>query len=134
MSEPSYFAITLLRDKLLPNLLEEDNELILYWAGKELAENFSLSDFTSLTSFFYAANFGYLKLIKTSKKSAIVHLDGDVIAERTEVVNSPSFALESGFLARAYEIIHPEVGAESEYTMLSHKKVAFTIHIYDQKV
>ena len=45
------FALTLLRDRLLPELLQDDQSEIIYWAGKTLARDVDLHGISAIEAF-----------------------------------------------------------------------------------
>ncbi|WP_368646039.1 DUF2507 domain-containing protein [Alkalibacterium putridalgicola] len=96
-------SLTLLRDALLPNLLKEDEEDILYWAGKELARSYrfdSLKDLMQQTETFFAG-----ELIQTKSAKKTLHFDwtGPLITHRLTEQAAPTFSLEAGFLAEGLQ-------------------------------
>lgn len=99
----SLFGYELIRDGLLPNLLGKDTEDILYWAGKELARQYPLEDFSAIGLFFKKAGFGTLTLTKEKKHQRIYTLTGDIVKTRIEHTK-PSFSLETGFLAEQIQL------------------------------
>ena len=46
------FALTLLRDRLLPELLQDDQSEIIYWAGKTLVRDVDLHGISAIRNFF----------------------------------------------------------------------------------
>lgn len=129
MDEPTTSGITLMRDYLLPNLLQEDESPILYWAGKELASQFPQTDFSDVASFFDTSEFGELLEVKLKREKIILQLSGNIVYNRMQELKKPSFDLEAGFLAKQYELIHPDTFAEVTSSITSNKSVEFTIHI-----
>lgn len=94
-----FFGQTLLRDILIPNLLGNENNEILYWAGKEIARQYPLSSIEETILFFERAGFGFLELQKRDNHTLIYRLSGTLVESRLNVVKDPSFNLEAGFLA-----------------------------------
>lgn len=94
-----FFGQTLLRDILIPNLLGNETNEILYWAGKEIARQYPLSSIEETILFFERAGFGNLELQKRDKQILIYRLTGTLVESRLNVSNDPSFNLEAGFLA-----------------------------------
>ena len=96
-------SLTLLRDALLPNLLKEDEEDILYWAGKELARSYqfdSLKDLMQQTETFFA---GKLIQTKSTKKTVCFDWTGPLVTHRLTEQAAPTFSLEAGFLAEGFQ-------------------------------
>lgn len=99
-TEMNLFALTLLRDRLLPELLQDDESEIIYWAGKALARNVDLTGVMALETFFMDAGFGFLTLTSKKPTEQVWRLDGPVVSARFDENNHASFALEAGFLAQ----------------------------------
>lgn len=100
MTEMNLFALTLLRDRLLPELLQDDESEIIYWAGKALARDVDLTGVMALETFFMDAGFGFLTLTSKKPTEQVWRLDGPVVSARFDENNHASFALEAGFLAQ----------------------------------
>ncbi|MCT0020516.1 YslB family protein [Weissella cibaria] len=99
-TEMNVFALTLLRDRLLPELLQDDESEIIYWAGKALARDVDLTGVMALETFFMDAGFGFLTLTSKKPTEQVWRLDGPVVSARFDENNHASFALEAGFLAQ----------------------------------
>lgn len=99
-TEMNLFALTLLRDRLLPELLQDDESAIIYWAGKALARDVDLTGVMALETFFMDAGFGFLTLTSKKPTEQVWRLDGPVVSARFDENNHASFALEAGFLAQ----------------------------------
>ena len=95
----SLFSYTLIRDALIPNLLGQETNDILYWAGKELARQYPLNNQQDTILFFKKAGFGALTLDSHHKNKVIFRLSGSAVENRLAMVKQPSFNLEAGFLA-----------------------------------
>ncbi len=98
-------SLSLLRDHLLPNLLKDDEEAILYWAGKELARSFRLNSLEELAEQIQPLFSGRLEKIKESKHTVLYSFSGPLIRHRLTSKKTPNFSLEAGFLAEAYQHI-----------------------------
>lgn len=98
-----YSPITILRDQVLPDILQEDHDEITYWAGKTVARNYHLGGIKAITTFFTDAKFGTLELIKQNKTEQTWILNGELVAERLAENPEASFGLETGFLAQQTE-------------------------------
>lgn len=122
----SMFGYELIRDGLLPNLLGKDTEDILYWAGKELARQYPLEDFSAIVLFFKKAGFGTLTLTKEKNHQRIYTLTGEIVKTRIEHAH-PSFSLETGFLAeqiQLQEMLYAEAVSE---VSIKAKEVTITL-------
>lgn len=103
--EHLYFINQLYRDFLFPTILGEDNQAILYWAGKRITRHYDISSFEDLVSFFDEAEFGKLEKIKERRTYTVFLLSGQTVTDR---INSDSkeFALESGMIAETVQKIN----------------------------
>lgn len=93
------FGYELIRDVLLGELLGPDAPDILYWGGKTLARRFPCALQDELALFCREAGWGELHLEKEAKNERHYRLSGGVTARRFNTQVTPSFSLESGFLA-----------------------------------
>ena len=93
-----YFGQALIRDIILPDILGDDMNDILYFEGKQLARRFPLANPADVIIFFSQANLGTLAQIKINAKQVIWNLSGTAVQPR--VANPQSFMLEAGFLAQ----------------------------------
>ncbi|PRO64942.1 DUF2507 domain-containing protein [Alkalicoccus urumqiensis] len=123
---PSY-ASYILRHELLPLLLGEDEEMILYWAGKALARKHKDITEETLASWFQEAGWGTLELQQEKRK------------EKTYLLHPPAvdparpFSLEAGFLAQTAEH-DKEMLAEATYVIKKKKPVTVEIKVqWDRK-
>lgn len=99
----SIFSKEILRDVLLPDLLGKDHSQILYWAGKQLARKFPLSNIDEVVEFFNNAGWGELQEENHSKNEAEFTLFGHIINRRFDLNEDSEFQLEAGFLAQQIE-------------------------------
>lgn len=76
------FALTLLRDRLLPELLQDDQSEIIYWAGKTLARDVDLHGISAIEAFFQEAGFGTLTLTTQKPTMQKWRLDGPIVEAR----------------------------------------------------
>lgn len=109
-SEHVYFVNQLYRDFLLPTILGEDNEAILYWGGKKIARKYDLSSFEDVVSFFAITEFGKLVQLKQRRSETIFELSGQSVTDRLNS-DSHEFSLEAGILAEA---VQKETGRATE--------------------
>ena len=94
------FALTLLRDRLLPELLQDDQSEIIYWAGKTLARDVDLHGISAIEAFFQETGFGTLTLTTQKPTMQKWRLDGPIVQARFSENPEASFALEAGFIAQ----------------------------------
>lgn len=102
--EHLYFINQLYRDFLFPTILGEDNQEILYWAGKRISRHYDISSLDDLVSFFDEAEFGKLEKVKERRTHIDFELTGQTVTDR---INSDSkeFSLESGMIAETVQKI-----------------------------
>lgn len=99
----SYFAVSVLRDFILPDLLDKDTVELLYWAGKNLSRQLIL-DMESLPELFVKAGFGKLEIVKQTPTSYTYKLTGPEVEQRFDTNNDDSeFSLETGIIAETVE-------------------------------
>ncbi|WP_137597516.1 YslB family protein [Paucilactobacillus kaifaensis] len=107
-----------LRDVLIPSILGDETSGILYWAGKDLAHQFPVSNSDQLTLIFEQLGFGQLTKQKSSAKQQVWLLDGPIVAQRLKN-NHPDFNLEAGFIAQQIEF---QTNAITEAQITEQKK------------
>ena len=117
-SEHVYFVNQLYRDFLLPTILGETSEEILYWGGKRIARNYDLASFEDVNSFFETTEFGTLTKIKERRTEIDFELAGQSVTDRLNS-DSQEFSLEAGIIAEAVE---KETGCTTECELeIDHK-------------
>jgi len=125
----NYFAVSVLRDFILPDLLDKDTVELLYWAGKNLSRQLIL-DMESLPELFKKAGFGELRITKQTTASYTYTLTGPEVVQRFDTNNDdPEFSLETGIIA---ETVEKTIGAYclGTYTVNSKaKSVSIKIQI-----
>lgn len=101
----NFFGQAILRDFLIPDILGEDTSLILYWAGKRLAQQFPLENTADLPLFFQLANWGILTITDAKPNHVTYTLSGKIISSRLsrEQKQPVTFQLEAGFIAQTIE-------------------------------
>ncbi|MGR3742078.1 DUF2507 domain-containing protein [Companilactobacillus sp. DQM5] len=122
------FSYSLLRDIVLPDILEDDSVEILYWEGKRLFTRFldKIQSEDDLILFFTNAKFGDLKIKKSSKKEFEFVLSGDLVTQRIKSDN-PEFTLEAGFLCEFVQTVTNSYC--TSHINVKAKSVVFTIEI-----
>ncbi|WP_019242841.1 MULTISPECIES: YslB family protein [Bacillus] len=100
----SIFSKEILRDVLLPDLLGKEHTQVLYWAGKQLARKFPLTDLNEVIDFFENAGWGILQEEKHTKNEAEFTLFGPIVTRRFDLNEDSEFQLEAGFLAQQIEL------------------------------
>ncbi|GAK48027.1 hypothetical protein LOSG293_170290 [Secundilactobacillus oryzae JCM 18671] len=119
------FGLALLRDVVLPDLMGDDVNNILYFEGKKLARRFPLANQSDEITFFEQAKFGHLEQVKTTTKQVVWLLSGIEVEPRLK--QPESFMLEAGFLAQQVE---QQLGfiAEAEVKKEKHG-IEITVHV-----
>lgn len=115
----SGFAYELLRHDFLCELLGKDYEEVLYLGGKRLARKYVMNNIGEIITFFEAAGFGKLTMIKDGNNKATFALTSPLILERMKSDQASSYHLEAGFLAQSFENLKLNI---SESTIKIHKK------------
>ncbi|USS85193.1 YslB family protein [Fructilactobacillus myrtifloralis] len=92
----------ILRDELLPDLLQDDLGDILYWAGKNLALKLPVTP-DDLPAFFAANQWGTLTQQTATEQKTVWNLSGPVVTTRLKMNKDCDFMLETGFLAQTQE-------------------------------
>lgn len=95
MSQP-IFAIELLRDYVLTDLLGEDYAQVIYWSGKRVARKFPTMSDDELTAFFAEAGWGELTIKKERGSKFTYEL---IPPPATQDKATGYYQLEAGFLA-----------------------------------
>lgn len=125
---PNPFALNLLRDIIIPDILQEDTSSISYWAGKNLARKYPVSMGEPLITFFSNAGFGDLTKLTEAGLHQKWQLSGPLVANRFTATNdTPDFNLEAGFLAQQIEQLN-NLAAEANFQIDIKNKVV-TINV-----
>ncbi|SDZ53388.1 Protein of unknown function [Evansella caseinilytica] len=93
-NQVSAYSNYLLRHALLPELLGEEEEAVLYWAGKAIARKVAEVEPEELPFFFEKANWGSLQLVKEKGTEKHYELTAPFMHQ------DRPFTLESGFLSQ----------------------------------
>lgn len=121
-----------IRDVLLPLILGQETDGILYWIGKDLARQFPVATPTDLSLLTSQLGLGDLRLTSSHNTTMTWELSGPVIAERLALQKeATSFTLEAGFLAKQVEFQTSKV---TEATVLEKKKDTVVILTESQAV
>lgn len=105
------FGIELFRSLLLPDLLGEDEDSVLYWAGRKIARQYPLHTTEEIIHFFHYAGWGDLTIDDQSKAQITFRLSSDIVSARIKRLPDTPFTIEAGFLA---EQIQEQLGFPSE--------------------
>ena len=93
-----------MRDVLLPAILGDETDGILYWIGKDLARQYPVASDADLVTICAQLGMGDLKLVKKSDTQHIFQLSGPIVEERLAIQKEQtSFTLEAGFIAQQLE-------------------------------
>ena len=99
------FGYELLRNVLLPELLGDEIEPILYWAGRKLAKKYPCQTIEEMIDFFERAAWGELDKNGETKGKIKFELRSDFINARLKDKSVYKFSLESGFIAEQIQNI-----------------------------
>lgn len=104
-TSPHLKGLILLRDRLLPNLLNEDEGDILYWTGKDLARAYPFASLEEILQTMTDLSFGSIELVEKKRSTYLFHLTGDVVTSRYSANKEADFHLETGFLSEAVQML-----------------------------
>ncbi|GAA0333634.1 YslB family protein [Bacillus carboniphilus] len=125
-------SVVVIRDWLIPEILSNHSDTVMYWSGKKLARSFPCESIQEVMDFFEKVGFGTLTVLSTKKHEMEFQLSGEIVASRFDLQSSPSFYLEAGFLSQQIQA-QKQVVCESIFTTKRKAKVAnFTVQ-WDQK-
>lgn len=88
----------------LPNILGEQANTLLYFAGRNLARKLEIKSLQDICYAFEKLGWGNLELVKEKKHSFNFHLMADAVVHRLQAPFHTEFHLEAGFLAEAWQI------------------------------
>lgn len=112
----------LLRDVLFSDIFSSDKSKILYYYGKEIANNFEFSQIEDILNFFSEIGFGKINLVKVKKNAYLFEFLGNQVDKRFYVDKKPEFSLETGFLAQAISLVI-NCPAEGQFKINRNKKL-----------
>ncbi|WP_243297416.1 YslB family protein [Bacillus litorisediminis] len=125
-------SIMLMREWVIPELLRNHSDSVLYWSGKKLARSFPCQTIDEIKLFFEKVGFGTLTVLAEKSDKLEFQLSGEIVALRFELNSEPSFFLEAGFLAEQIQT-QKKMICESVYqTKKRSRIVTFTVQ-WDQK-
>ena len=101
----SRFSVALLRDVALPIALGRDHTNLEYWLGKQIARQLPVSNEDQLPVIAAQADFGTLTITHDRRASITGTLTGPVVTGRLAQAATPSFALETGWLAQEWQML-----------------------------
>lgn len=132
INSPRGMSTAAMRDVLLPLILGQETDGILYWIGKDLARQFPVATPGDLSLLTHQLGLGDLRLTSSHNTTMTWELSGPVIAERLALQKeATSFTLEAGFLAKQIEFQTSKV---TEATVLEKKKDTVVILTESQAV
>lgn len=132
INSPRGMSTAAMRDVLLPLILGQETDGILYWIGKDLARQFPVATPGDLSLLTHQLGLGDLRLTSSHNTTMTWELSGPVIAERLALQKeATSFTLEAGFLAKQVEFQTSKV---TEATVLEKKKDTVVILTESQAV
>ncbi|KZZ85903.1 YslB family protein [Bacillus sp. SJS] len=126
------FGHELLREILLPEILGQEYQSMLYWAGRKLARHYPLEAVEELPQFFTQAGWGTLSLVHKKQGEMEFELSSDIIQLRFQSKKEPSFQLEAGFIAEQVQTIGKHAAESFEQVKRRTGKVILTVK-WDKK-
>ncbi|MET3697341.1 predicted hydrocarbon binding protein [Bacillus oleivorans] len=125
-------SIMLMREWVIPELLRNHSDSVLYWSGKKLARSFPCQTIDDIALFFDRVGFGTLTILSEKSEKLEFQLSGEIVSLRFDLNSEPSYFLEAGFLAEQIQT-QKQVICESVFqTKKRGKIVIFTVQ-WDQK-
>ena len=121
------FGYELIREDLLNEILGDDAESILYWAGKRLARKYPLFSINEVKEFFINAAWGHLNVIAEKKNEIIFSLTSELISRRLSTKTDACFQLEAGFLAEQIQNMKKVYAEGYEHPKKKDGVIIFTI-------
>lgn len=95
----------ILRYLVLPDLLGQNSDTLLYFSGRKLARKIEINDINDIYYFFQKISWGNLELVKEKKNELSLLLMSDEIAQRLNSSLTTEFNLEAGFLAETIQVV-----------------------------
>gem|GEM_PF-6043325 len=124
-----------IRDHVIPAITGEFQSSVLYWAGRNLAAQFTFETFEDCFDLFLELGWGYLEKNQANNYLRSFKLVSPYFYSREIKENDSTFALECGFLAEALSQIENK-DTEGEFKIVNkHQElyVSFTIHLQEKK-
>lgn len=119
------FGFHILREHILAAVTGEYQSSILYWAGRDLAGQLTVTSYEECVDLFSELGWGKLKVIQSQKYQKIFQLESPFFFDRRVAENQSTFALECGFLAEVVaQLEHQKTQGEFSFM---HKKEAISI-------
>lgn len=115
-----------IRDQLVPMITGEYQNIILYWAGRNLAAQLHPANLDTLITFFLELGWGELTLERDQHRHKSFRLTSPFFSQRQVEKNPATFALECGFLTEAISLLENRE-AEGEYQLVQDKQDGLTI-------
>lgn len=111
-----------IREILLCDIFGKDKKEILYYYGKDLANNFTFKSIDEITILFKKLGLGELILCKVKKNAYFFEASGEIINQRIAFNSKSEFALETGFIAKAINLT-TSLTAEGQYKINEKNKL-----------
>ncbi|MCT6892887.1 MAG: DUF2507 domain-containing protein [Bombilactobacillus mellifer] len=111
-----------IREILLCDIFGKDKKEILYYYGKDLANNFTFKSIDEITILFKKIGLGELVLSKVKKNAYFFEASGEIINQRIAFNSKSEFTLETGFIAKAINLT-TSLTAEGQYKINEKNKL-----------
>lgn len=126
------FGYHMIRDHVLPAITGEYQSSVLYWAGKNLADQFSPISLEECIELFLEFGWGYLEREQSNLQMQTYSLNSPFFNTRNFTDNDSTFALECGFLTQALACIEQK-DTEGEFKInTKHQEYYVQLTIYFQ--
>jgi predicted hydrocarbon binding protein len=127
------FSYHIIRDHVLTSIVGEYQTSILYWAGKNLANQFELNTLEECIDMFLELGWGYLEKEHANLHVQRFSLRSPFFISRNIHENESTFALECGFLAQTLANIEQK-DTEGEFRIhTKQQETSIQISIYFQE-
>lgn len=130
------FGYHMIRDHILPSITGEHQSSILYWTGKNLADQFIPNSLDECTELFLELGWGYLEQEQSNLHMQRFSLNSPFFNTRNLTENDSTFALECGFLTQALALIEQK-DTEGEFKINPKQQeysVQLTIYFQDKEL
>ncbi len=123
----SAYGYELIREIVLPDILDSEHSSMMYWAGKRLARKFPLQSWEEIPAFFEKAGWGTLTNAGSKKQELEFELEGPLVSSRLKHQKEPCFQLEAGFIAEQIQLMNDQIAESYEQVKKRADKVVLTV-------
>jgi predicted hydrocarbon binding protein len=124
----------IIRDHVLPSITGEFQSSILYWAGRNIASEYTFQTFEDVMDLYLEMGWGLLEVTQSNNYVKSFKLNSPYFSSRNVTENESTFALECGFLAEALSQLEQK-DTEGEFKVVKKPQefyVSFSIYLQDK--